>query len=90
MACYRDSFTFTFFPIYTYLLGLTTNICYALIFCYMPYASHPPITFSLVVPNILISTPFSNTPKSSLVLSLTLVKKDLPLEYFLNMVYENF
>jgi hypothetical protein len=52
------------------------------LFCYIPYLSHPPITFILVVPNILVSTPVSDTPLSSLVLSLTTVRKDLPLGSF--------
>jgi hypothetical protein len=59
-------------------LGLPTKIVYALLLC----ALHISPTFSLVVPNILFSTPFSHTPKSSPYLFLAIVKKDLLLEFF--------
>jgi hypothetical protein len=45
------------------------------------------LLLSLVVRNILVS---QTSPKSSLVLPLNVLRKDLHLELFLNMVYENF
>jgi hypothetical protein len=56
-----------------------------MLFCYMPYLSHPPITFCLVVPNVLVKHPpvfshpicdYSETGPAARI--------------FLNIVYESF
>jgi hypothetical protein len=55
-------------------MSSSQNFVYSL-FHYVPYPPHPP--------NILFSTPLSNTPKFSLSVFLAIVKKDLPLQFFL-------
>jgi hypothetical protein len=53
---------------------------YALLLHALPIS---PSYYFLIVPKILNGIPFSNTPTSSLILSLTIVKKDLLLEFFI-------